>query len=524
MAEALSLPSEDMLFEHAPCGLVLASTEGTILRANRTFCQWLGYEATELAAQRRVQDLFTMGGRVFHQTHCAPLLQVQRSVAEVQVDLLHRDRSRLPMLMNIERRQYAEGTFDEFAFFIATERRSYERELLVARRAAEAELEARLGAEARLHEINQKLSIADRRKDEFLATLAHELRNPLAPMRNVLEAFKQRSLDASLQAWSLQVLDRQLTHITHLVDDLMEASRISQGRLELRRAPINLVAILRAALDDVGAIVEAASHTLEVELPAEAVTVDADATRLTQVFVNLLTNAIKYTPKGGRITVQARQQGDKAVVAVQDTGIGIPKESLASIFEMFSQLSPALERSQGGLGIGLALVRGLIMLHGGTVSVESDGPGKGSTFKVCLPTVKTAEVPTLPQHRETHVHLCRILVVDDNLDAAETMIMALDLLGYDTRAAHDGASALRVALEFKPQVMLLDIGLPDQNGYEVARQIRRAPGGQEIFLIAATGWSQASDKQLAKEAGFDWHLTKPVNFDALRTVLAQRHR
>jgi signal transduction histidine kinase/ActR/RegA family two-component response regulator len=469
-----------------------------------------------------VQDFFTVGGRVFHQTHCVPMLHVQGSVAEVQIDLLHHDRSRLPMLMNIIRWRHGDATLDAYAFFIATDRRSYERELLVARKAAEAELEARLGAEASLHELNQKLSLADRRKDEFLATLAHELRNPLAPMRNVVEAMKRHTLDAGSQKWSLDVLDRQLTHITHLVDDLMEASRISQGRLTLRRKPINLVAVLQAALDDVSGMTAAAGHALDVELPPEQMTVDADATRLAQVFINLLTNAAKYTPRGGQIVVTAQRQGADAVVSVRDTGIGIPKESLATVFDMFSQLSPALERSQGGLGIGLALVRGLVALHGGTISADSEGVGRGSVFTVRLPLVDTPVAMRAAMPAEAAARSCRILVVDDNVDVAESMAMALDLFGHQTRAVHDGVAALQAGAEFLPQVILLDIGLPDQNGYEVARQIRRMPWGRDVLLIAATGWGQDADRQLAEDAGFDQHLTKPVDFARLQALLAQR--
>ena len=516
-----SLPPAEVLFEQAACGLVLTSTNGLILRANTTFCRWLGHEATALTGQRRVQDFFTMGGKVFHQTHCGPLLQVQGSVAEMQVDLVHSDGSRLPMLVNIVRSRHGEGTLDAYAFFIATDRRSYERELLIARRAAETELEARLGAEASLHEMNHKLSVADRRKDEFLATLAHELRNPLAPMRNVVEAMKQQSLDVRRQQWALDVLDRQLTHMTHLVDDLMEVSRISQGRLTLRCKPIDLVPVLRTALEDVSDMVRAAGHTLHVEMPPGAITVDADATRLAQVFVNLLTNATKYTPRGGRITVSAQREGSEAVISVRDTGIGIPKEALATVFDMFSQLSPALERSQGGLGIGLALVRGLVTLHGGTISADSEGVGKGSEFTVRLPVLDSPLQSPMSCPQQGATRHCRILVVDDNVDAAESMTMALGLIGHETLAVHDGAAALQAAASFLPQVILLDIGLPGQNGYEVARQIRRMPWGRDVLLIAATGWGQASDKQLAEEAGFDRHLTKPVDFGKLQALLPQ---
>jgi signal transduction histidine kinase len=521
MSGAPSLPPDEVLFEQAACGLVVTTVSGLILRANKTFCGWLGLDAAALAGRRRVQDFFTIGGRVFHQTHCGPMLHVQGSVAEVQVDLVHRDRSRLPMLMNIVRSLHGDAALDAYAFFIATDRRSYERELLVARKSAEEELEARLGAEASLHEMNQKLSLADRRKDEFLATLAHELRNPLAPMRNVLEAMKQQSLDERRQKWALEVLDRQLTHMTHLVDDLMEASRISQGRLELRRKPIDIVAVLRSALEDVSSMVRAAEHTLNVDLPPDIITVDADATRLAQVFVNLLTNATKYTPRGGRIMVSARRQGSEAVVSVRDTGIGIPREALTTVFDMFSQLSPALERSQGGLGIGLALVRGLVTLHGGTIIAKSEGAGKGSEFSVRLPALDLPQQAAVANARESTVRRCRILVVDDNVDAAESMTMALALIGHETLAVHDGAAALQAASSFLPQVILLDIGLPGQNGYEVARQIRRMPWGRDVLLIAATGWGQESDKQLAEDAGFDRHLTKPVDFARLQALLSE---
>jgi signal transduction histidine kinase len=523
MAGTLS-PPDEVLFEQAACGLVVTGVDGTILRANARFCVWLGCDLAALPGRRRVQDFFTVGGRVFHQTHCAPMLHVQGSVAEVQVDLLHHDRSRLPMLMNIIRWRHGDAVLDAYAFFLATDRRSYERELLVARKAAEAELEARLDAEASLHEINHKLSLADRRKDEFLATLAHELRNPLAPMRNVVEAMKRHSLDARSQKWSLDVLDRQLTHITHLVDDLMEASRISQGRLTLRRKPIDLVAVLRAALDDVGGMTAAAGHALDVNLPPEPMTVDADATRLAQVFINLLTNAAKYTPRGGRIVVTAERQCADAVVSVRDTGIGIPRESLATIFDMFSQLSPALERSQGGLGIGLALVRGLVALHGGTISADSEGVGRGSVFSVRLPVLDTPASMPAAMPADATARSCRILVVDDNVDVAESMAMALGLFGHETLAVHDGGAALEAGGTFLPDVVLLDIGLPGQNGYEVAREIRRAPWGRNVLLIAATGWGQDADRQLAEDAGFDHHLTKPVDFASLQALLSQRSR
>jgi signal transduction histidine kinase/ActR/RegA family two-component response regulator len=515
------VPPHQILFDYAACGLAVANTDGVLLHINVTLARWLGYEPVELEGKRRVQDLFSVGARVFHQTHCVPLLQVQGSVAEVQIEMMHEDRSRIPVLMNVSRRKYDDTVLDEFAFFVVNDRRSYERELLLARKGAENALAARLTAENRLREMNEQLKLADRRKDEFLATLAHELRNPLAPIRNVLEIFKLHAGDESTRSWALSVLDRQLHQLTHLVDDLMDVSRITQGRMELRRQVVDLRTILVVASDDVRGMIETASHTFEVDLPEEAMMVNVDPTRITQVIVNLLTNAAKYTPQGGRIALRASRQNAEAVVSVADTGIGIPKESLATIFDMFSQLSPALERSQGGLGIGLALVRGLMHLHGGSVSVASQGTGKGSEFTVRLPLTQAATQANVSKISEASTQPFRILVIDDNIDAAQSMTMALELLGYETQAAHTGHSGLQLAERFQPDVVLLDIGLPDLNGYGVARRIRSSSAGKNMLVIAVTGWGQEADKQLALDAGFDCHLTKPVDFNELRELLVQ---
>ena len=526
--------TDAILFEQAACGLMLADSSGMIVRINATLCRWLGYEATELTSVRRVADLLTMGGRVFYQTHCLPLLQMQGSVAEVQFELLQRDRTRVPALVNIARHTHDGVITDSYAVLVATDRRAYERELLIARRAAEASLAARVEAERKLQETNEALSLAHRRKDEFLATLAHELRNPLAPMRNVLEMFKLHGLQGSgrdappmSRERAVQVLDRQLTQITHLVDDLMDVSRISQGRMELRRERVDLTVLAQAALDDARPMIAAAGHTLAVRMPGEALYVNADATRLTQVIANLLNNAAKYTPAGGQIDLDIVRDGEQAVITVRDTGIGIPREALTSVFHMFSQLEPALERSQGGLGIGLALVHGLVTLHGGAIAAHSEGEGRGSQFVVHLPlapvrsapreagTAQAEDAPSAP------AQACRVLVIDDNQDAAETMQMALGLFGYDARTAHDGASGMALAASFRPTVILLDIGLPDMNGYEVARRIRLTADGAGVFLIAATGWGQDADRQRAREAGFDSHLTKPIDFDQLHQLLRQ---
>jgi PAS domain S-box-containing protein len=286
------------MFEHAACGLLLTGADGVILKANATACTWLGYNEAEMVGKLRMQDMLPVGARVFFHTHCLPILQVQGSVAEIQVDLRNRRQERLPMLINIVRHQEAGTAFDHWAFFRASERRAYERELLSARKVAEAALEARRGAEAQLQLLNAQLSEADRRKDEFLATLSHELRNPLAPMRSALDVLKLK-FGPVADPRLLQVFDRQLGHLTRLVDDLMEVSRIKQGQLQLRQVPVELSALVRSAAQDLAAMMEESRHTLRLFIAEPPIVVNGDAVRLAQVVINLLTNAAKYTPDGG---------------------------------------------------------------------------------------------------------------------------------------------------------------------------------------------------------------------------------
>jgi PAS domain S-box-containing protein len=521
---AAQLPDSDSLFEHAACGLLLTDASGLILRVNATARNWLGYGEDELAGKLRMLDLLPVGARLFHHTHCLPILQVQGSVAEIQVDLRNRHGQRMPMLLNIVRRRDAGQVFDQWALFKASDRQAYERELLSARKTAEAALEARLEAEAQLQALNAQLSAADRRKDEFLATLSHELRNPLAPMRSAVDVLKLKFGHGANERL-LGAFDRQLRHLTRLVDDLMDVSRITQGRMQLRRTAVELSALVRGAVQDMAATIEAARHTLHLSIAEPPVVVDGDATRLAQVVINLLTNAVKYTPDGGTIELHLRCEPGIAEIQVRDTGIGIPAGALATVFDMFSQLEPALERAKGGLGIGLALVRGIVELHGGSISADSAGPGRGSEFTVRLPLAAGAACPGAAapgQVTHTAPAPVRILVVDDNKDAAETLTMALELSGCEALVAHTAGAALAAAQDFRPAVALLDIGLPDMNGYELARRLRLMPGGAGMTLIAATGWGQDKDRQLAFEAGFDHHLTKPIDFDRLRLLLGSR--
>lgn len=778
MLDPVKLPEPGRLFAQAPCGLLLTDTNGLIRVVNQTFCRWLGYEADALIGKRRVQDLFTIGGRVFHQTHLAPLLQMQGSVAEVQLDMRHADGHPVPMLFNTVRRQDGVQSFDEMAVFVATDRRKYEHELLLARKTAEhnlqalagarqelqesrdvlgiamrgakmgvwsrdiasgavwfsSELEALAGLEegsfgggiddfyalihpadldevkatvdealarvcdcsvefrlagqggrwtpmdarvrlgldaagnpatvygiaidiservqadsllrreaailadqsdaivvvdgggkildanpatqrimgralaelagqrlsvlygaddragvdagvagaleqqsewrgqlsfvrkdgslgfsesvikplvdrkgrtygavsvnrdvtererdaARLRELNADLARADRKKDEFLATLAHELRNPLAPLRNVLEILKLKSSTDAQMVWACEVFERQMHQMTHLVDDLMEVSRITQGRIELRRETIDVGAIMRAAAEATATLMQAGQHKLSLHLPAAPMLVDADPTRLTQILINLLNNAAKYTPDGGYIWFEAVHEPGWIAMTVRDSGIGIARDNLENVFTMFAQLEPGLPRSQGGLGIGLALVKGLVTLHGGTISAHSAGVGQGSEFTLRLPAAAAAALTVsgpvpdaLDSSTAVPVAGRRILVVDDNRDGADMLHMALVMLGHEVHCAYDGMEAIATGQSVMPEVVVLDIGLPDMDGYAVARHIRKQDWGRHVVLIAATGWGQQGDRDAAEAAGFDHHMVKPVDFSELDAVLRQ---
>jgi CheY-like chemotaxis protein len=363
---------------------------------------------------------------------------------------------------------------------------------------------------------------ADRRKDEFLATLAHELRNPLAPLRNALEVLRRAEDDKTLIEQARSMMGRQVSQLVRLVDDLLDISRITRGKLQVRKERVDLVDVLNAAIESARPLIEASAHELTVILPPREVHVQADPTRLAQVFLNLLNNAAKYTDRGGRIWLTAEQRDHEAVISVRDTGIGIAAEHLPHLFTMFSQVATALERSQGGLGIGLALVKGLVELHGGTITARSDGPGKGSEFTVNLPLVEgPVEAPPQPvgNGQAGRVRKSRILVVDDLRDAADSLAMMLQMMGHDTQTAYDGLEAIQAAAAFRPHIMLLDIGLPRLNGYETARRIRGEPWGGNVALVALTGWGQAEDKRRALEAGFNHHLTKPVAAADLEKLL-----
>lgn len=503
------------LWEDAPCGLLIAASNGTLLRANTTVSRWLGYEVAELVDHKRFPDLMPMGARVFLQTHWTPLLQMQGSVSEVQLDLLHKDGRRIPMMLSATRRERNGVLQDEVALLMAADRKLYERELLLARAKAEAATNDLELAQARLRQANDAMAAEDRRKDEFLATLAHELRNPLAPMTNVIATMELRGAGAPQSGRELGVLTRQVAQMTRLVDDLMNVSRISQGKIDLRLEPADLAQTLMYAAEEAMSSIHAAGQSLRIDLPASPMWGIVDRARVTQIVANLLNNASKYSHRGAYIELLAKVSDGSAVIQVIDDGMGIPADQLDNIFDMFSQLTPALDRAQGGLGIGLSLVKGLVALHGGEVSAHSAGVGQGSCFTVRLPVIEPpadtmTEEPAPPPAAARQA--ASIVIVDDNVDAAETLAAAMEMLGYRTVVANNGRDALRAIAEAPPHAAILDIGLPDMNGYELARKIRSEPWGSQIALVAATGWGQEADKQAARDAGFDLHFTKPLDF------------
>jgi len=369
----------------------------------------------------------------------------------------------------------------------------------------------------------QELREADRRKNEFLAILAHELRNPLAPLRNALEVMKLARGDSKLLEQSRDIMVRQLTQMVRLIDDLLDVSRISRGKLELRRERVELEQIIRLAVETSRPLVDAASLRLTTTLSAEPLIVDADPTRLGQVFANLLNNAAKYNERGGEIVLTTEKQGECALIRVRDTGIGIPAEMLPRVFDMFLQVDGSLEKAQGGLGVGLSLVKGLVELHGGSVEARSDGPGRGCEFIVQLPLARTTMAKPLRRTRKELAAATdrrRVLVVDDNRDAASSLGMVLDALKYKTRIAFDGVQAIEAAAEFRPNVVLLDIGMPQLNGYEACRRIRKKSWGRNMVIVALTGWGRLPDQERSKAAGFDFHLVKPVDPALLARLLS----
>ena len=493
-----------MLVENSRDFIGISDLDGMPLFVNRAGLAMIGLSDLEEARRTPIVEFLFPEDRVRVTEEFFPALLVQGH-AEGEVRFRHFT-SHAPrwMAYKVLRLDDAEGRPTGFATVSqdVTERRALTEELRT------------LAAD---------LSDADRRKDEFLATLAHELRNPLAPIRNMLEVMKRAPDDAATLTHARDTIERQLRQMVRLVDDLLDLNRITHDRLELRPAAVDLATVIQQAIEASRPLVDAAGHVLRVALPDEPIRLHADADRLTQLFANLLNNACKYTPAGGAVAVTARREGPDVVVAVQDDGLGIPADKLESIFDMFTQVDRSLERSQGGLGIGLTLAKRLAEMHGGSISVRSAGEGQGSEFIVRLPILEgraaepaaTAPAPPEPSRSQA----LRIVVVDDNTDAAVSLALLLELAGNRTFTAHDGVEALAVVARERPDVVLLDIGLPALGGHEVCRRIRAEPWGKDVLILALTGWGQEDDRRRSREAGFDGHLVKPVDYQALTALL-----
>ncbi len=395
--------------------------------------------------------------------------------------------------------------------------------LTLAQQCAQALERARLYQAERQARIDAE--VANRAKDEFLAMLGHELRNPLAPTLHALEVMRQKGGDPATRGWAVEMLERQSRHMARLVDDLLDVSRITRGKIELRLEPIELSELVRRAVESCRALFDDRRHRLALELCPQPVWLEVDPARLEQVLCNLLNNAAKYTPPGGGITLRTEGDGFEVVVTVTDDGAGIPPEMLTRIFDLFHQVDPSLARSQGGLGIGLTLVQRLVEMHGGSVEAHSDGPGRGSTFAVRLPAL--AAPPDAATRRRSRPALApgtprRVLVVEDNLDSATALAELLRLWGHEVRVAHDGPAGVAAAGVFAPDVVLLDIGLPGMDGYEVALTLRADPAFAATRLYALTGYGQEQDHRRSRDVGIDRHITKPIDLAALRELLAGR--
>ncbi|VTT96878.1 pas sensor signal transduction histidine kinase : PAS domain S-box protein OS=Massilia sp. LC238 GN=FG94_04812 PE=4 SV=1: PAS_3: PAS_4: PAS_4: PAS_9: HisKA: HATPase_c: Response_reg [Gemmataceae bacterium] len=486
-------------FERAGVGKAQADPRtGRLVRVNPKLCEFLGYTADELLGMT-IRDLTHPDDREAGDARF-------RSLVEGAVDQYA-----------VEKRYLRKGGEPVWVRVTATVVRTPDGRPVRASAIIE-DVTARTQAEAALKD-------ADRKKDDFIALLAHELRNPLAPIRNGLQVLRLAEAKP-IRDRAQEMMDRQLTHMVRLIDDLLDVSRITRNKMDLRREPVPLADVVNSAVEAARPAIDGAGHELTVSLPARPVVLDADPTRLSQVFSNLLGNSAKYTPRGGRIWLSAERTPTGVAVTVRDTGIGIPAAALPTIFDMFSQVDRSIERSTGGLGIGLALVKGLVEMHGGTVAAGSDGEGRGTAFVVTLPVPRDAPDPPPPADRggPRSGPGRRILVVDDSRDGAESLAEMLRLLGNEVRTAGDGIEAVAAAERFAPDVILMDVGMPRMNGLDATRRIREQPWGRAACIIALTGWGQENDRLRSRDAGCDGHLVKPVAVADLQALLAELRR
>ena len=498
------------LFESAKDGiLILDAHAATITDANPFIAEMLGYSQDEFVGK----ELWQIGLFQDVEASKAAMRELQEKGYIRYEDLPLETKAGRRINVEFVSNVYGEGGEAVIQCNIRD---------ITKRRETERALEKAL---AYVQEQANELTEVDRRKDVFLATLAHELRNPLAPIQNGLQIMKLAKGDAGTLEKSRAMMQRQVEQMTRLIDDLMDVSRISQGKIRLQKTRMLLADAVRNAVDTSYVLIDAQGQDLVVDLPPEPIYVDGDVIRLSQVFANLLNNAAKYTDRGGRIRLTVKRQGSDAVVSVVDNGVGIPADMLTRVFDMFAQLNRSLEKAQSGLGIGLSIVKRLVEMHDGSVIAESGGPGMGSAFTVRLPealsvTDMRSDGPPVFENA-TAAARRRILVVDDNQDGASSLVMLLKVMGHDTQTAHDGLEAVAVAEAFRPEVILMDIGMPKLNGYDACRRIREQPWAEGIVLVAMTGWGQQEDRRKSKDAGFVGHLVKPASHAALMKVLAK---
>lgn len=480
-----------LLFQKSAFGAVLARLpDGVFLDVNEAFVRMFGYTREEAIGRTSLE----LGINPDAKAHARMLAELdQRGFAyDLELVLYTKAREERVILQNITVVELAGQKYVLATIQDVTERKRAERALLEA----------------------------DRRKDEFLATLAHELRNPLAPLRSGLQLMRLASHQPEAIEQARAMMERQLGHMVRLIDDLMDVSRISRGKIELRKERVSLGAVLHQAIEATRPMIDQAGHELSVSTPSEPILVHADVTRMTQVFANLLNNAVKFTDRGGQITVTVSQEDGRAVVSVRDTGIGIPAEVLPTIFNIFTQVDSSPERTRGGLGIGLSLVRSLVELHGGQAEARSGGYGAGSEFIIRLPVSQmTEESAPRIDGADPSAARRRVLVVDDNHDAADSMALVMRAMGHDAHSVYSALEALAYGQRYEPAAIVLDIGMPKVNGYEAARRIREQPWGKKVRLIALTGWGQDQDRKRSQEAGFDAHMVKPADPSELQRVL-----
>ena len=506
--EALHSAQQELsdFVENGSIGMHWVGPDGVILWANRNELEMLGYTREEYVGHHIAN---------FHTDPPAVKDTLQRltcgeTLHEYPTRLRCKDGSVRDVLINSNVR-WQDGKFIHTRCFTRD---------ITSQKQADVALRQ---SEERFRSIAEALKESDRRKDEFLATLAHELRNPLAPLRNGLQILQLAGDQPETIEQMRPMMERQLGQMVRMIDDLLDLSRISRGKVELRKERMQLTTVLQHAIEMARPAINAAGHELVISAPSEAIFVHADATRLTQVFANLLNNAAKFTDRGGRVELVVQRDDNHAVVSVRDNGVGIPADALPRVFDMFSQVDQSLERTRGGLGIGLSLVRGLVEMHGGSVAALSEGHAKGSEFIVRLPVTLSVVGDSAPAAEPIrNVLRRRILVVDDNVDAATTLALMLELMGNDAQSANSAHAALEIAETFRPDAVVLDIGMPNVNGYEAARRIRQRPWGKNVTLVALTGWGQERDRQLAHEAGFDAHLMKPAAPDEIEKLLQSR--